>query len=786
MKKGLISIILTLFVLISYGQTNEPVAMGKWRTHLAYNSVSQIAQSANNIYAVSEGALFSVNKNDTEDQSFYSKMSGLSDANIVRIDFDQTNNQLLIIYQNGNIDIMHSAGVNNIPDLHNKQMSSGKGVNHTFFKGDSAYLSCDFGMLVLNMKKKEISDTYIIGTNSSEVKVLATTIFNGKIYAVTANTVYSAYANNPNLVNYEFWKNTTGLPGSGNFQSMFNFAGKLMLLRSNKLYKQETSGIWKLLFDDDNNGVPEKTITTTNVSNGKIIAGDGTNTIYLLNESFEKSEINVISSPDIEYDPTNNVYWLAGLTQGIVSYNSASGKQNSHKPYGPAVNIPWDITFAGEKMFMVAGGRWSNFYYRKGKVMIYENGLWTNIDESEVNNVINKEIPKQEALDFMNVAVNPKDNKHFFVTSYGTGLYEFRNNTFYKWHHHLNSTLENIVPGTPFAYILLDGAIFDNDGNLFLCNMFDNNAIKFLTKSGEWGKLNFPSSNKPTLGKIIISNQNSNQKWVPSIRYSPGIFIWDDNGTLSNQEDDKNIFLSSFIDIDNVGSFISPTYFYCLVQDKNGVIWAGTDMGPLLFYNTSKVFEENYTCSRVKIPRNDGTGLADYLLQNEKIKAIAIDGANRKWIGTETSGLYLMSENGQETIQHFTSSNSPLLSDNIISLAINPISGEVYIGTSNGLISYQSDAAESLAIYSNVYAYPNPVKENYNGIITITGLITNTQVKITDLNGNLIYQTISNGSIATWDGKDVHGKKVNTGIYMAICANEDGTQSTITKIMIIN
>ncbi|MEA4935714.1 MAG: two-component regulator propeller domain-containing protein [Paludibacter sp.] len=784
MKKGLVTIILSLFVLIIFGQTDEPVAMGKWRTHLAYNSVTQIAQSANNIYAVSDGALFSVSKTDTNDQNFYSKMSGLSDANIVKIDFDKANNQLLIIYLNGNIDIMHSAGVNNIPDLHNKQMSSGKGVNHVFFKGDSAYLSCDFGILLLNMKRKEISDTYIIGTNSTEVKILSTTIYNGKIYAVTANSVYSANANNHNLVNYEFWENTSGLPGSGSYQSMFSFAGKLMLLRGNKLYKQDTGGVWKLLFDEDNNGVPEKTITTINVSNGKLIAGDGSNTLYLLDESFNKSEINVASSPDIEYDTVNDIYWLAGLTQGIISYQSTTGKLNNHKPLGPAVNIPWDITFAGEKMFMVAGGRWAGSYNTPGQVMIYENNMWKNISGSNIQT-----ITKSAALDFVNVAVDPADNTHFFVTSYGNGLYEFKNDAFVNWYHHNspNSTIETAVPGSvEYSYIRLDGAVYDKDGNLFFANMGSTSAIKILLNTGEWSKLYYPSSALPTLGKIVISNLNPNQKWVPSVRYTPGIFIWDDNGTLKDQSDDKNIFISKLADIDNVGSNINPTYYYCLVQDKNGVFWAGTDMGPLLFYNPSKAFDEGYTCSRVKIPRNDGTGLADYLLQNEKIKAIAIDGANRKWIGTETSGLYLMSENGQETILHFTSKNSPLLSDNIMSLSINPVSGEVFIGTNNGLISYQSDAAESSDVYTNVYAYPNPVRENYNGIITITGLIANTQVKITDLNGNLIYQTVSNGSIATWDGKDVHGRKVSTGIYMAICANEDGTKSTITKIMVIN
>lgn len=777
MNRGIFTTIISLLVFAVYGQTGQPVAMGKWRTHLAYNNVSQIAQSANNIYAISDGALFSVNKEDPDDMQYFSKLSGLSDVNIVKIDFDKSNNQLLVIYQNGNIDIMHQVGVNNIPDLHNKQMSSSKGVNDVFFYGNNAYLSCDFGILLLNMTKKEISDTYIIGQNSTEIKVLSTTIYNNKIYAVTTNTVYNADANNPNLVNYEYWKATTGLPGSGSFQKIFNFAGKLLLLRNGKLYKQENENTWTPL-------LTAITIKTINISNNTIMAGDDTNNIYILNESLEISIQNLINSPDIEYDLNNDTYWVAGGALGVVSFKpqgSSTPVTNYYKPQGPAVNIPWSMTFAGEKLFVVNGGRWATKYGRIGKIMIYENEIWKNIDGDSI-----KAHTNQNVLDLMNVAVDPEDPSHFFVTTFGSGLYEFRDNKFYFWHNYLNSTLTSIIPSDPYNYTLLDGAVFDKDKNLFLCNMFDAKGIKILLNTGEWTELNYANSNKPTLGKILITKNNSNQKWVPSIRYTPGIFIWDDKGTFENQDDDENIFISSLNDVDNIGSKITPSYFYCIEQDKNGVIWAGTDIGPLLFYNPSKVFTDpDFTCSRVKIPRNDGTELADYLLQNEKIKTIAIDGANRKWLGTESSGLYLMSENGQETIYHFTNTNSPLLSNDIISLAINP-NGEVFIGTSNGLISFQSDAAEAEKVYTNVYAYPNPVRENYNGIITISGLIANTQVKFTDLNGNLIYQTVSNGSIATWDGRDSHGKKVNTGVYFAICANEDGTQNTITKIMFIN
>jgi len=313
--------------------------------------------------------------------------------------------------------------------------------------------------------------------------------------------------------------------------------------------------------------------------------------------------------------------------------------------------------------------------------------------------------------------------------------------------------------------------------------------------NGTWTQLTYPGvNNKPSMGGMIISNQNKNQKWVFSARPSidVGICVFDDNGTLTNQSDDKSVTMNQFIftEQDNNGQtkFISihPGVINCIAQDKNGVVWVGTDVGPFLFSNLANVYNSDYTCSRVKIPRNDSTNLADYLLVSENIQAIAIDGANRKWIGTKSSGVYLMSENGQQTIQHFTVSNSPLLSNNILSIAINPVTGELFFGTDQGIISYQSDASEAGSTFGDVYAYPNPVRQGFTGVITITGLIDKTQVKITDISGNLICETISNGSIATWDGKDVHGRKVSTGIYLAICANTDGTLSTITKILVIN
>jgi ligand-binding sensor domain-containing protein len=767
-------LLIAIFILIST-TTYAQLAMGKWRTHLAYNNVEQIAQTENKIFAVSEGSLFSVDKEDFG-LEFYSKVSGLNDNNISRIEYDIASKQLLIVYANGNIDLLSSGGVINIIDLYIKQMSTSKKINNISFYGDFAYLSMDFGILVVNMKKREIADTYFIGANATEVKVINTIINNGKIYAASTSTIYTSNANQPNLVNYEYWNTMSGLPGSGNIQMLTTFDGKLLLQRNGKLYLQNSDQAWTSILTDE-------TVSYLSISGNNLFILNSSNQLYLVDKQLNKTLLEGMGAvSDTEYDLSAKTCWFAGNDQGVISYNmtTATPEIQKYKPAGPTVNVPWDMTFGGQKLFVVQGGRWSSQYQKPGIVMIYDNGEWTNISENQISSVTG--VPP---LDFMNVAVDPADNKHFFVTSYGTGLYEFKNNELFKWHNTTNSTLETIIETLPNIYTRLDGAVFDPEGNLFLTNSYVKGAVQILKTDGTWSKITHSDLYKPTLGKLLISNQYPNQKWVVSVRYTPGIVVYDDNGTLTNLSDDKTVFLSAFKDPDT-GEAIVPSNYFTLAQDKNGVIWVGTDQGPLLFYNTSRVFDAGFNCSRVKIPRNDGTNQADYLLVNERIKAIAIDGANRKWLGTESSGAFLMSENGQEVIHHFNSSNSPLLSNNIMSIAINPVTGEVYFGTDRGIVSYQSDAAESSGVYDNVYAYPNPVREGFNGVITITGLVENTQVKITDINGNLVCSTVSNGSLATWNGKDLHGRKVNTGVYLVICANEDGTQSTITKILVIN
>jgi ligand-binding sensor domain-containing protein len=281
----------------------------------------------------------------------------------------------------------------------------------------------------------------------------------------------------------------------------------------------------------------------------------------------------------------------------------------------------------------------------------------------------------------------------------------------------------------------------------------------------------------PTIGDIIITSKG--KKWIILPR-GYGLFILDDNNTPEVFSDDryKKMLVQ---DIENqVISFV-----YSIAEDLDGNIWVGTDQGPVIYFNSDNVFENDLRASRIKIPRNDGTNLADYMLKTETITSIAIDGANRKWLGTASSGAYLLSPDGTTQVKNFNEENSPLLSNSIVTLAVDNKTGEVWFGTAKGVQSVRGDATAGEENFTKVYTFPNPVREDFTGNVTITGLIKDSQIRITDISGNLVFGTVSDGGQATWDLKTYNGRRVATGVYLVFCASKDGSKSAVTKMLVI-
>ena len=274
--------------------------------------------------------------------------------------------------------------------------------------------------------------------------------------------------------------------------------------------------------------------------------------------------------------------------------------------------------------------------------------------------------------------------------------------------------------------------------------------------------------------------------WVISMQGPSALFCIDTNGTLEDTGDDLvKKFNEMFIDQD--GGSVEVYYINDIAEDHNGDIWVMTDKGPYVLYNTEEVFSDDYHFTKIKVPRNDGTNYADYLLDGSYTTCLEIDAANRKWIGTLSNGLYLIGPDGLEEIHHFTKDNSPLPSNSIESLAMHHASGELFIGTDKGLVSYTSDATRAEEDYDNekVYAYPNPVTPDYDGLITIVGLKANSHVKIINTAGRLLAEGTSLGGSFTWNGRTPQGQRVATGIYYVLGSDEEGREGIVTKVLFI-
>jgi len=316
----------------------------------------------------------------------------------------------------------------------------------------------------------------------------------------------------------------------------------------------------------------------------------------------------------------------------------------------------------------------------------------------------------------------------------------------------------------------------DDKGYLWITQPEVPGTIKALKPDGTW-IINPVTITVPTVGDILITR--AGHKWVLLPR-GYGLFILDDKGTPESFGDDVS---KKLMVTDAENKVFS--YYFSFAEDLDGNIWIGTDQGPVVYYSPERIFSTDLKAYRIKIPRNDGSGLADYMLGTEAITAIAVDGANRKWIGTANSGAYLLSPDGITQIAHYNESSSPLFSNTITSISVDNLTGNVWFATSKGVQSLRGDATEGAERFTDVYAFPNPVREDFEGNLTITGLLKETRVSITDISGNLVYKTVSDGGQASWNLRTYNGQRVATGVYMAFCAAADGSQSCVVKVLVI-
>ena len=456
-------------------------------------------------------------------------------------------------------------------------------------------------------------------------------------------------------------------------------------------------------------------------------------------------------------------------------------------PNSPIRNYSYHLNTIGNRL-LVAGG---NFYYPNvlypGTAMKYENGKWITFEE-EAAIALAGELAYQNVTD---VVQDPNDTEHHWLGTMRSGIYEFKDYKLVNHYSYENSPLTTILPDHKNAhwYVRVTALNYDNDGNLWMMNNECETIVRILKKDGTWTSIHFDDiAGNTTFDKIIFDRRGwmwSNSRRDATTGHYAGILVMNYNGTLSTQNDDNYIFIHSFHNQD--GTDYDPVFVYDITETLDGSIWIGTNHGLFVCEDPSTVFNKDFYLTQLKVPRNDGSNLADYLLNGVNVKCITIDGGNRKWIGTIDNGVYLISANGMETIEHFTAENSPLISNTINDIAINGETGEVFIATDKGLCSYHGDATDPAPSISSksLKVYPNPVRPEYQGKVHITGLMYNSNVKIVSAAGKLVTEGTSIGGEFTWDCCMQNGRHVASGIYYAFCTDEEGNKGAVAKILMI-
>ena len=746
-------------------------AIGDWTIYSSYRKADKVVNLDGILYVLADGRLFSYDPEDTSVEIF-DKVDALSGSTVVNVIHCASDHLLALIYDDGNIDLLYSDGeIYNMPELMQKTLTD-KTINDAMCSGSILYLSIGSGIVAIDVRHRVVKDFYSFGH-----KVYSVILKDGTLYAACDDGVYSGRLS-ANLLDRNSW-----IRQSGARFTHLTMLGEHIFAYSNFLYDIKDTTFGK--YDD----LGKYTIYGWNVvddklyvfTSGKIIVLDGNGG----RKDLELSGVNYFTKGK------NGTYWIASNEQGLCSASLADGTLKPTEtvicPDGPWSNYTYSMKMIGGRL-LVAGGA---FLYpevtRDGTIMQLEYGKWTHFDEEGVIAAM----PKNYYKNVTDVVQDPSDPNHHFASAACSGLYEFRDYKFVRNYTHDNSPLTSILPTDANAgyYVRTTGLAFDDQKNLWMLNNQCDTIVRILKADGSWTAYYYPEiKGYPTLDHVMFDRRG--WAWINSRRstaqgHLAGLLIVNTNGTINQVSDDKHKFISSFINQDGTG--YSPTLMNCIVEDLEGAVWVGSNLGPFVTYEPDKVFNSDFFFTQVKVPRNDGSNLADYLLNGVPIKCIAVDGGNRKWFGTSGNGVYLVSSDGTEILEHFTSENSPLLSDEIFDIAIDGSNGEVYIATSLGLVSYRGSATDPMTELkeSNIRVYPNPVRPEYTGPITITGLMSQTDVKIVNAAGRLVNEGTSVGGEYTWDGCTSEGKRATTGIYFVFAADSEGNKGVAAKFLMV-
>ena len=771
-------ILLVFFILIAsvYDVKAQNTSYNQWLDHLPYKQCIAVAEVGNRIYSATPYSLIYFDKTDNSlNRQNKVTPSGLSDIGVSSIAYCSPLNALVVAYSNTNIDLVKGPDVINIPDIKRKQILGNKTINSILIVDKLAYLACGFGIVVIDIAKEEIKDTYYIGPSGSQINVLSIAFHqaDNKFYAATEKGILSAVANT-NLAYYVNWTKEK-ITGPNDYTNLIaSFSGKVYVNKT-------VPGVW----DSDTlfvkNGDKWSKFQLTDLSNHKSMRVCGERLVIC--NQYQVRTYKPDGTSDAMYSQYNTVIpirpndalidkdgkiWVADNEQGMWSIGGDQAGAN-YTFDGPSSPLVAAMDIVGKQLWAVAGGTTSRFanLWRFAECYTFANNSWSNFNYTAIPELMS-------ARDISCVVADPNDGNHAFMGSWGFGLFEFEKGVLKKTYIPQNSTLQ-YIDGYGYGYLRIGGVAIDNNNNLWVTNSEAYKILSMRKPTGEWKSFNLSSlGNSPVVAGIVIDKEN--QKWIQTRDLI--LFVFNDNYTPDNTADDKMMKLTS---AEGNGK-LPGTVIASMAVDRNGELWLGSDQGVYRISSPGNVFNGgDYDARPVEIVID---GLIHPLLATELITAITVNGNNEKWIGTEKAGVFLMSADGGKELLHFTAENSPLLSNSIQSIKISS-SGEVYFGTSSGIVSYQDYKVESKSTLDSLFIYPNPVRPGYAGPVFISNLVNESNVKITDVSGALVWETQAQGGQVIWDGSDLEHRKVNTGVYLVFVTNADGSQKKTGKILFV-
>ena len=721
--------------------------IGNWRVHHSYTAALQVVQG-DKIYTATKEAIFSVN--NTGGFEYFNKLTGLSEASIATIEWDRETAQLVVAYTNNNIDVIKGGLVKNIYDL--VRTSNIKTINSIYCDKGMAYVSTNIGVVVINVSKYEIKESWILGPNGSSIEVFSITKDSNFWYAATSTGIYKSPLSNTNLADAKSWTIFYGAGMLAPIKKISSAPTGLIIEKNDSLLLIQPNSTTTLFYK------ASEQIKTWQFNEQKITIGTTnllTKRAFIYHSAIDNPNLLVFEQAGILNHPSacmfsNGSIWIGDSTSGLFKLDPTTKTFTSIVPNGPAGQITTALEATSSSIIAASN--------TKAGLFILENGKWLNQKQNGLDSVAGVQ----------SIATSNYDNS-IWLTTAQKGVAKWHNNKVQIFDAR-NSSLKGATNFTCFT----SGVAGDTKGNSWVSNLGTTTSLHVKQPDGKWTGFTNPFG-VTDAGALAIDE--ASQIWCTT-KNANGLLVYHPGNSLTSSADDKWKQYKAGAGLGNLPS----NQVNCIAKDKNGFIWIGTDKGIGIIQCAENIFTPAGCDALLPVVQQDR--FAGLLFKDENLQTIAVDGADRKWIGTK-NGVWLISATGEKVIYRFSSSNSPLLGNDISKISVDPLTGEVFIATNNGLCSFRSTATEPVSTQEKVLVFPNPVPPGYSGSIAIRGLTNNALVKITNLYGALVYQTRALGGQAIWDGKNTNGVKVASGIYLIICRDDSGVEKIATKITIV-